>query len=491
MPNKYILGIDQSTQGTKALLFDTEGKIICKRIISHDQIVNEIGWVEHNPVQIYKNAISAVKELVAKAVINKSDIVGIGITSQRETVVAWDKETGIPVYNAIVWQCTRGKDICNRIKQYRQLIQSRTGLPLSPYFSAAKIAWLLENVPEAKAKSEKGCLAYGTMDSWLIYKLTGGRSFKTDYSNASRTQLYNIVELQWDQEICDLFGINKEGLAEVCNSNACYGETDFEGFLDQPISIHSVFGDSHAALYGQNCLNQGMIKATYGTGSSVMMNIGYSPVFSENGLATSLAWGMDGNVQYVLEGNINYSGAVISWLKNDLRLIEAATDTESLAYQAKPADTTYLVPAFTGLGAPYWKSEATAILCGMTRLTGKAEIVRAALDSIAYQITSVIDVMRFEAGIGIEELRVDGEPTVNKYLMQFQSDLLNIPVQVPLTKELSGIGCAYATGIAMGFFDTDKASGAIKYKTFKPEMKETERLKKMNGWKNAIGITNL
>ncbi len=490
MSGKYILAIDQSTQGTKALLFDAEGKIVAKSDIPHEQIVNDLGWVEHNPAQIYENVIYIVKELIEKASIHKSDIVGLGITNQRETVVAWDKETGLPVYNAIVWQCTRGNDICKRIKEYGELIQNRTGLPLSPYFSAAKIAWILENMAEAKAKSEKGQLACGTMDSWLIYKLTGGRSFKTDYSNASRTQLYNIRELQWDHDICDLFGISTESLAEVCNSNACFGETDFEGFLDQPIPIHSVFGDSHAALFGQNCLSQGKIKATYGTGSSVMMNIGDTPVFSQKGIATSLAWGMDGNVQYVLEGNINYSGAVINWLKNDLRLIDAAADTENFAYKANPADITYLVPAFTGLGAPYWKSEATAILCGMTRLTGKAEIIRAALDSIAYQITSIIDVMRYESGIGIEELRVDGGPTDNMYLMQFQSDLLDIPVQVPPAKELSGIGAAYAAGIAMGFFDKHKVLGTIKYKTFCANMNEMERLKKMNGWKNAVELLN-
>lgn len=488
MSNKYIIGIDQSTQATKALLFDEEGIIISREDIPHNQIINEFGWVEHNPVQIFENTVCAVKELVEKTAINKSDIAGVGITNQRETAVVWDKETGIPVYNAIVWQCTRGSDICKRIEDYGDFIRSRTGLQLSPYFSAAKIAWILENVDGLKKKSEEGRLAYGTIDSWLVYRLTGGKSFKTDFSNASRTQLFHIGGLKWDPDICSLFGINVEGLAEVCDSNSCYGETDFEGFLDKSVPIHSVLGDSHAALFGQNCLTKGMIKATYGTGSSIMMNIGDKPIFSKAGIVTSVAWRMDGKVQYVLEGNINYSGAVIRWLKNDLQLIEKTADAESLASKANPADRTYLIPAFTGLGAPYWKSEATAVICGMTRLTGKAELAKAALDSIAYQVTDIIDMMKYESGVHIKELRVDGGPAQNNYLMQFQSNLLDVSVQVPSAEELSGIGTAYAAGIAMGIYDRQKVLEGMKYHTFRPHMDKVERTNKLEGWKRAIGL---
>jgi glycerol kinase len=367
------------------------------------------------------------------------------------------------------------------------MIREHTGLNLSPYFTAAKIAWVLENVEGAKVKSEEGKLAYGTMDSWLVYQLTKGRHFKTDYSNASRTQLFNINSLSWDREVCDLFGINMSCLAEVCDSDACYGYTDFDGFLDHEIPIHSVLGDSHGALFGQQCHQKGMIKTTYGTGSSIMMNIGEKPIFSSKGIVTSLAWGINGKLEYVLEGNINYSGAVISWLKNDMKLINHAAESENLAYAANPADRTYLIPAFTGLGAPYWNSEASAMLCGMTRLTGKAEIVKAALESIAYQITDIINVMREESGITIKELRVDGGPTRNTYLMQFQSDLLDIPIQIPDTEELSVIGAAYASGIAMGIYDRERVFANMDRHKFMPKMEAVQRKDRMDGWRRALG----
>lgn len=488
MSNKFIIGIDQSTQATKAILFDVQGRIVERRDLTHTQIINDRGWVEHDPAQIYSNTIAVVKELIKKASISSSDVAGVGITNQRETAVAWDKETGMPVYNAIVWQCKRGEAICKRLEGYGEFIRSRTGLQLSPYFSAAKIAWLLENVEGLKTKSEAGRIAYGTMDSWLIYKLTGGKSFKTDFSNASRTQMFNINELKWDEDICKLFGINPAGLAEVCESNACFGKTDLGGILAKPVPIHSVLGDSHAALFGQNCLDRGGIKSTYGTGSSIMMNIGEKPLYSKKGLVTSLAWSMDGRVQYVLEGNINYSGAVIRWLENDLKLIENESDAEDLANKANPADRTYLVPAFTGLGAPYWKNDAAAVICGMTRLTGKAELVRAALDSIVYQITDIINIMRCESGIDIKELKVDGGPTRNNYLMQLQSDLLNIPVQTPSAEELSAIGAAYAAGIALGIYNKSKVIEEMKYHSFCPQIKAEERAMKLAGWKSAVEL---
>ena len=488
MSNKYILGIDESTQWTKALLFDYAGKILGRRDIPHEQIVNKLGWVEHSPIEIYKNTIAVVKKLIETLAIDKSAIAGVGVTNQRETAVIWDKNTGEPIYNAIVWQCARGAMICKRLEENAKFIHSRTGLNLSPYFTAAKIAWVLENVEGAKLKSDKGQLAYGTMDSWLIYKLTKGKSFKTDYSNASRTEIFNINELIWDKDICNLFGINLDCLPEVCDSDAHYGDTDFEGILDRPVPIHGVMGDSHAALFGQRCIQKGMVKATYGTGSSIMMNIGEKPLFSKKGIVTSLAWGMNHKVEYVLEGNVNYAGAVISWLKNDLNLITNVTETEALAYEANPADRTYLVPAFTGLGAPYWNSEAAAIICGMTRLTKKAELVKAALDSIAYQITDIIKVMEDEAGLTLKELRVDGGPTRNQYLMQFQSDILNIPLRAPDAEELSGIGAAYAAGIAMNLYDRENVFKNLQTKLYNPGMELNRREELYQGWKNAVNM---
>ncbi len=488
MSDSYILGIDQSTQGTKALLFDDHGRIIGRSDITHKQMINELGWVEHDPVRIYDNTVAVVKALIEKLAINKSRIIGIGLTNQRETAVVWDRDSGLPVYNAIVWQCARGAAICKRLVPHAAMIQSRTGLNLSPYFTAAKIAWILGNVEGAKDKSETGRLACGTMDSWLVYKLTGGKNFKTDYSNASRTQLFNITSLKWDDEICALFGISPACLAEVCDSDAYFGATDLEGYFDQPVPIYSVIGDSHGALFGQHCLERGMVKATYGTGSSVMMNIGEEPAFSKKGLVTSLAWGRKGKAEYVLEGNINYTGAVISWLKDDLGLIRDAAETQALAQAANPADKAFLVPAFSGLGAPYWKSDAAALLCGMTRTTGKAELVKAALDSIGYQIADIVNAMAEEAGLTIMELRGDGGPTRNGYLMQFQSDILNIPVRVPEEEELSAIGAAYMAGISMGFYNQQQVFADRKVTIFTPKMEDALRKERHRGWKSAIAM---
>lgn len=490
MADKYILGIDQSTSGTKAILFNQDGKITARSDQSHEQIINELGWVEHDPEEIYKNTLKVVKEVIKKADIPKKNIIAVGISNQRETAVAWDRDTSKPIYNAVVWQCKRGEAICNRIvdRGFEEMVKDHTGLHLSPYFSAAKFAWILENIPEAKNKADTGKLCFGTIDSWLLYKLTEGKSYKTDYSNASRTQMFNIKELTWDKEVCDLFGINVNYLPEICDSNTYFGSTDFEGYLDSKIPIHGMLGDSHGALFGQGCHKKGMIKATYGTGSSVMMNIGERPIFSKAGLVTSLAWGMDGKVNYVLEGNINYTGAVIKWMQEDLKLIASPDETKELAMKANKTDITYVVPAFTGLGAPYWDSKATGIISGITRTTKRAEIVRAGLDCIAYQITDIVRTMSEESGVAIEELRVDGGPTKNSYLMQFQSDILNIPVQVPDVEELSGMGAAYAAGIAVGIFNKDNIFQKVKRTTFAANMEKEERESKYKGWKEAVRL---
>jgi Glycerol kinase len=491
MPGTYILAIDQSTQGTKGMVFDQQGRLVARADQAHEQIINEKGWVEHDPVGIYQNVLTVAKKAVEQAGIDKAQLAAVGISNQRETSLAWNRETGEPIYQAIVWQCARGEEICRRLMAdgLAETIKAATGLPLSPYFSAAKLAWIVENVKNASELMSKKNLCMGTIDSWLVYKLTKGQQFKTDFSNASRTQLFNIRTLQWDAGICQSFGIEAHCLAQVCDSNASYGETDFDGWLEAPIPIRAVLGDSHGALFGQQCCRPGMVKATYGTGSSVMLNIGDKPIFSTGGLVTSLAWSFDGSVEYVLEGNINYTGAVISWLKDRIGLIASATETAELAEDSNSQDKSYLVPAFTGLGAPHWDSEATALLTGMTRVTGKNEIVRAALDSIAYQIDDIVTLMQCEAGIAIQELRADGGPTKNHYLMQFQADLLSIPVQVPAVEELSGMGAAYAAGIAIGLYDKKTIFEHIGHEKYQPQMPAQQRELKKRGWQAAVSQT--
>ena len=484
---EYVLGIDQSTQGTKALLFDTRGALLVRTDLPHRQIIDDRGWVEHDLSEIYANTVQVVKNLVEKAGIHKSEIKVLGISNQRETAACWNKVTGEPVYNAIVWQCARGASICEEIQKagHAESIRSKTGLQLSPYFSAAKLSWIFRNVEGVREAAEKGEIAVGTIDSWLVYKLTKGERHQTDYSNASRTQLFNISTLSWDQEILDIFGIPSSCMAEVTDSDGDFGMTDFDGYLDAPIPIRGVLGDSHGALFGQGCLEPGMIKTTYGTGSSIMMNIGEKPVFSDLGVVTSLAWSMSGKVNYVLEGNINYTGAVITWLKDDLKLIESAAETAALAKSANPADKCYLVPAFSGLGAPYWDSHAMAAISGMTRTTGKPEVVKAALECIAYQITDIVRAMQESTSVKISELRVDGGPTKNDYLMQFQSDILRLPVRIPDSEELSGIGAAYAAGLSAGIYDKE-VFNTLKRTSYEPVMAAEIQDEKYAGWKEAV-----
>ncbi|MDR1248020.1 MAG: glycerol kinase GlpK [Treponema sp.] len=476
----FILAIDQSTSGTKALILDSRAAIIARADKAHEQKISPEGWISHDPMEIYYAALTAVREAVEKAGIDKGAILGVGISNQRETALVWDKDSGLPVKDAVVWQCARGASICENLGDHADAVRAATGLRLSPYFSAAKIAWILEHSRGSASKK----LCAGTIDSWLIFKLTG--NCKTDYSNASRTQLFNINSLAWDRDICGLFGIDADILPEVCDSNADFGVADFEGFLPRPVPIRGVLGDSHAALFGQGCLEKGMGKATYGTGSSVMVNIGNKPVFCKN-VVTSLAWGKGGSVDYVLEENINYTGAAIKWLADDLGLITSSEEAGALAAQANPADKTYLVPAFSGLGAPYWKSEARAILSGMTRATGKAEIVRAAEDSIAYQIADVIRVMAEESGVALKELRVDGGPTRDRYLMQFQSNILNIPLSVPGHEELSALGAGCMAGMALGFYSPAILGETVRAR-FEPSMDEAERREHLEGWKEAVRL---
>lgn len=480
---KTILAIDQSTSGTKALLFDGEGRLLGRHDLPHEQKINSQGWVSHDPMEIYRNTLETVRLLLEETGADRESIGAVGISNQRETALLWDRDTGLPVADAVVWQCARAAGICQRLADRGEAIQERTGLNLSPYFPAAKWAWILENTPGLAGKN----LCAGTIDAWLVYKLTGGRVFATDYSNASRTQLFNLRTLSWDSEICGWFGIDPAMLSEVRFSDSLFGETDFEGFLPHPVPIHGVLGDSHGALFGQGCLSPGMVKATYGTGSSVMMHIGQRPVFSKKGLVTSLAWGMEGKVDYVLEGNINYTGAVTKWVVEELGLLSSSKEAGPVAQSADPADTTYLVPAFTGLGAPYWDSGAKAMLYGMSRTTGRAEIVKAAEECIAYQIADVLELMGQEAGVTIQELRVDGGPTKDKFLMQFQSDILHIPVAAPEREELSGMGAAFCAGIAAGVY-TGEIFQSVRRRRLAPEMEETLRKTKRAGWRQAVEI---
>jgi len=484
----YIISIDQSTQGTKALLFDGKGRLIRRTDRAHRQIVNALGWISHDPQEIYQNVLAAVSELTEQ--INRERVVGVGISNQRETSLAWNRKTGKPYGHAVVWQCARAMEICGRAKRMGKAEEIRrcTGIRLSPYFPASKIAWILENEAGAKEAAKKREICHGTMDSYLVFRLTGGKNYQTDYSNASRTQLFNLWDLTWDEEICGIFGIDPQNMAKVCDSDSCFGETDFEGLLPHPVPIHSVLGDSHGALFGQGCLKEGMTKATYGTGSSIMMNIGEHPVLSSHGLVTSLAWRIGGKANYVLEGNLNYTGAVITWLKDDVSIIASPEETEQLARQAVKEDALYLVPAFSGLGAPYWDSQATASITGMTRTTKKPEIVRAAIECIAYQITDILNAMGEDCGINVPELMADGGPTGNSYLMQFQSDIADLIVQVPDMQELSGIGSAYAAGMKLGLWDA-QIFGQLGYTKYTPRMESKLREKKYAGWKAAVQKT--
>lgn len=485
MAGKYILGIDQSTQGTKLLLFDGAGRIVARVDRAHRQIVNERGWVSHDMDEVYENIISGLGELTEKIGIDGEDIAALGISNQRETTVAWD-EKGLPLCPAVVWQCGRATDIVEEIGKNPadvEAIQKRTGIPLSPFFPAAKMRWLLENDCRETPPEQ---LHMGTVDSYLVYRLTGGRVFATDASNASRTQLMDLERMRWSKETCDIFQIPMRILPEIIDSNGDFGETDFEGLLNRRIPIRCVMGDSHGALYGQRCHEAGGMKTTYGTGSSMMLNTGKERVESGHGLAASLAWSIDGEPCYVLEGNINYTGAVVSWLKDDLELLRSAGEVNELCDRANPADTTVLVPAFTGLSAPYWENNVKAAIVGMSRTTGKAELAKAAVESIAHQIADVYEAMKLDYGREIPVLRADGGPTANRYLMQFTGDMTGAHVLVTGMQELSAVGVAYLAGITAGLYEKEKVFENISYLGYAAKMGASEREAKRGAWREAV-----
>jgi len=490
MEKRYVLSIDQSTQGTKAVIFAADGRLVAKTARPHRQIIHDNGFVEHDGEEIMANVLAVIREVVELAGVDPAEVACLGISNQRETCIAWDRATHLPLYNAIVWQCSRAKDICADMVERDPAVADRvrelSGMNLSPYFSAGKMAWLVQNVPAVHDAAKAGTLALGTMDSWVLYALSEEHAFATEPSNASRTQLLDIATCTWSAELCDAFGVPLDALAEVRPSDSIFGHTTAGGLFEEPIPISGMLGDSQAALMGQGCLEPGQVKATYGTGSSIMMQAGSDLVRSKNGLVTSLGWEFCGQRSYVLEGNINYTGAVVSWMKDDARLIFDPTDAEACARRANPADRTYFVPAFTGLGAPYWDDGATAILTGVTRTTGHDEIVKAGLESIAYQIGDVVDAMRADTGLEVHELRVDGGPTANGYLMQFQADVTDVDVSVSSVAELSAAGAAFVAGHAAGVYDANAIFEQIERTTYAGQMNPHHRELLLAGWRAAV-----
>ncbi len=487
---KYVLALDQGTTSCRAILFDRNSNIVGVAQKEFTQIYPKAGWVEHNAEEIWSTQYGVIAELVAKTGISPEEIASIGITNQRETTVVWDKTTGKPVYNAIVWQCRRTAGICDELKAkgLEQSFRAKTGLVVDAYFSGTKVKWILDNVPGAREKAENGQLLFGTMDTWLIWKLTGGRVHVTDYSNASRTLMYNIRELCWDEELLRELGIPAAMLPEVRSSSQVYGLTEADQFLGHAVPIAGVAGDQQAALFGQACFQPGMAKNTYGTGCFMLMNTGDKLYESRNGLLTTIAWGMDGKVEYALEGSIFIAGAAIQWLRDGLKVLEAAPDSEYFASKVEDTDGVYLVPAFAGLGAPYWDMRARGAIVGLTRGTTKEHIIRAALDSLAYQTKDVLGAMEADSGIKLQALKVDGGAVANNLLMQFQSDILGVPVERPKVIETTALGAAYLAGLAVGFWQ-DKEELARKWqldRRFENRMDGSRRDKLYSGWKRAV-----
>ncbi|HJX72292.1 MAG TPA: glycerol kinase GlpK [Bacteroidales bacterium] len=492
MIKSYLLAIDQSTSATKAVLFDQDSRFAARYGITHQQIYPRPGWVEHDPWEIYSNVLKAIQQVIQSSGINKDLIRCLSVTNQRETVLLWNKSTGMPVYNAVVWQCLRGEPKCNELKAggFEKLFRKKTGLVIDPYFSASGLHWILHSRPDLMQKARKGELAAGTIDSWLIWKLTRGKIHATDYSNACRTLLFNIHALNWDKELCGLFDIPLNLLPEIMPADEIFGHTTAEGILRKEIPISGVLGDSHAALFGQRCFSKGLSKVTYGTGSSVMMNIGDKALVAPEGLVTSVGYGIKGKIDYVFEGNIHSTGATIQWMVDSLGILNDPAESEKLAGKVKSTEGVYFVPAFAGLGAPYWDNKVRANISGIHSGTRKEHIVRAGLESIAYQVKDLLDLMADKAGIRLSEIRVDGGPTGNHFLMQFQSDLLNAPISVSDIEEASALGAALAGGLGIGIWKNMTALEKIYSckEKMSPKMSEEKRELLYNGWKKAVDL---
>lgn len=487
---KYILSLDQGTTSSRAIIFDENGKIVHIAQREFTQYFPEPGWVEHNANEIWGSILAVIASVLTESGVKPFEIAAIGITNQRETTVVWDKQTGQPIYNAIVWQSRQTQEICSELLEqgYEQLIRDKTGLLVDPYFSGTKIKWILDNVDGARERAERGELLFGTIDTWLIWKLSGGQAHVTDYSNASRTLLYNIYDLTWDEELLRILTIPASMLPEVKSSSEVYAQTVSHHFFGQEIPIAGVAGDQQAALFGQACFEDGMAKNTYGTGCFMLMNTGEKAVKSKNGLLTTIAWGIDGKVQYALEGSIFVAGSAIQWLRDGMRMLKDARDSQMYAERVDSADGVYVVPAFVGLGTPYWDSDVRGAVFGLTRGTQKEHFIRATLEALAYQTKDVLGAMECDAGITLKKLRVDGGVVKNDFLMQFQSDLLGVAVERPVINETTALGAAYLAGLAVGFWESQE-SIAKKWhidKEYKPMMAEEQKNQLYDGWKKAV-----
>jgi glycerol kinase len=488
MPD-YVLALDQGTTSSRAILFDKQGRIVSTGQQEFPQIFPQAGWVEHNPEDIWSSQLYCAREALSKANLKPTDVAAIGITNQRETTIVWDRAANQAIYNAIVWQCRRTAPMCEKLKKekFDRVIRNKTGLVTDAYFSGTKVAWILDNVKGARKRAAAGELAFGTVDSWLIHRLSGGKAHVTDVSNASRTMLYNIRKQQWDTEILKKLNISPSLLPEVKSSSEVYAETDPELF-GAAIPIAGIAGDQQAALYGQACFKPGMMKNTYGTGCFLLMNTGESANLSKTGLLTTIAWNTNGKTEYALEGSVFVAGAAIQWLRDGLGIIANAPDSEALATSVSDNQGVYFVPAFVGLGAPYWDQEARGAIVGLTRGATRAHIARAALEAMAYQTRDVVECMQKDSGIKARELRIDGGATSNNFLCQFQSDILGIPVVRPVITETTALGAAYLAGLAVGFWKSEKeiATQWQVERRFEPQMKKSERERLYEGWLAAV-----
>ncbi|MFJ7992653.1 glycerol kinase GlpK [Peribacillus frigoritolerans] len=486
----YILSLDQGTTSSRAILFNKSGEVLHIAQKEFNQYFRNPGWVEHNANEIWGSILSVIASCLSEMNVNPEQIAGIGITNQRETTVVWDKETGQPIHHAIVWQSRQTSEICTQLKGegLDDLFLQKTGLLIDAYFSGTKVKWILDHVDGAREKAENGDLLFGTIDTWLIWKLSGGKSHVTDYSNASRTLMYNIHDLKWDEELLEILQVPQSMLPDVRSSSEVYEKTAPHHFFGHEIPIAGAAGDQQAALFGQECFEKGMAKNTYGTGCFMLMNTGEKAVKSEHGLLTTIAWGLNGKVEYALEGSIFVAGSAIQWLRDGLKLLNDPKDSEKYALRVTSADGVYVVPAFVGLGTPYWDSDVRGAVFGLTRGTLKEHFVRATLEALAYQTKDVLSAMEIDSGINLKALRVDGGVVKNNFLMEFQSGLLNVPVERPVISETTALGAAYLAGLAVGYWESQEAISKLWAvdKKFEPEMEEQERKDLYNGWKKAV-----
>lgn len=490
MKHQYILALDQGTTSTRAIIFDKSGTIISSAQQEIQQFFPQPGWVEHDANEIWVSVLGVIAGALSKAGISPDQIEAIGITNQRETTVVWDRHTGLPIHHAIVWQSRQSNEICEELKRHghEQLFQRKTGLLIDAYFSGTKIKWLLDNVEGARDRAESGDLLFGTIDTWLVWKLSGHAAHVTDYSNASRTLLYNIHDLCWDEELLQILDIPPSMLPEVRSSSEVYGETVEHHFFGSRVRIAGIAGDQQAALFGQACFDKGMAKNTYGTGCFMLMNTGNEAIESKNGLLTTIAWGIDGQIQYALEGSVFVAGSALQWLRDEMRMLKTAADSESYATKVDSSQGVYVVPAFVGLGTPYWDSDVRGAVFGLTRGTAKEHFIRATLESLAYQSKDLVGVMEADSRLSLKCLRVDGGAVRNNFLMQFQSDLLGAVVERPIVNETTALGAAYLAGLAVGYWK-DKQEIASSWRlerSFRPVMPKEESQRLYTGWRKAV-----